>query len=130
MCCVICVRTTEHVGIVSGRTTGCNNVPFHYHGLLNRLTSCLCGEPEHFWILVVVSSCLWFLREELRNAGVSNTLSFMQLTTLASTFCSVHFRLRRHERHNSHKPDRKFPKDNDSVHAHHALLLEETLTMS
>ena len=24
----------------------------------------------------------------------------------------------------------KFPTDNDSVHAHHALLLEETLTMS
>ena len=75
MLCAICVGTGEHVGIVTSRATGCNSAeqPFHYHGLLNMLTWCLCREPEHIWILVVVSSCLWFLREELRSAGVSNT---------------------------------------------------------
>ena len=113
---------------------------------LNRLTWCFCGEPEHTLILVVVSSCLWFLREELRGAGVSINLSLMQLTSLASTFCStqrpsylerfllphrriVHFRLRRYERHNSHKPDRNFPRTT-TVHADHAVPLEEQLTMS
>ena len=59
--------------------------PFHYHGLLNKLTWCFCGEPEHFLILVAVSSCLWFLREELRGAGVRNPFSLMQLTNLTST---------------------------------------------
>ena len=45
--CAINVGTREHVCIVSGRATGCNSVeqPFHYHGLLNRLTWCFCGEP-------------------------------------------------------------------------------------
>ena len=52
----------------------------------NRLTWCFCGEPEHILILVEVSSCLWFLREELRSAGVSITLSLMQVTNLAWTF--------------------------------------------
>ena len=68
--------------------------------------------------------------KELRNAAVSKTLSIMQLTNLVSTFCSVHFRLRRHERHNSHKPDRHFPKDNDSVNAHRAVLLWDKRTLS
>ena len=51
----------------------------------NRLTWNFCGEQEHVLILVAVSSCLWFLTEELRDAGVSNTFSLMQLTNLAST---------------------------------------------
>ena len=59
--------------------------PLHYHGLLNTLIWCFCGEQEHVLILVVVSIRLWFVREELRNAGVSITFSFMQVTNLAST---------------------------------------------
>ena len=36
-----------------------------------------------FW--VVVSSCLYFLRKELRGAGVSNILSLIQLSKLVAT---------------------------------------------
>ena len=85
MLCAICVVTGKHVGIFSGGATGCNSEeqPLHYHCWLNTLTWCFCGEQEHVLILVAVSIRLWFLREELRSAGVGNTLSLMQLTILA-----------------------------------------------
>ena len=91
MLCAICVVTGKHVGIFSGGATGCNSVeqPLHYHGWLNTLILCLCGEQEHVLILVVVLIRLGFVREELRNAGVGITLSFMQVTILAWTFCSA-----------------------------------------
>ena len=36
-----------------------------------------------FW--VALSSCLYLLRKEFRSAGVSNTLSFIQLSKLVAT---------------------------------------------
>ena len=84
----ILVVTWDHAGFASG---GANTMQF---GEAAVPVSCFVeqvgpvlpsGTSNMLIFWVVVSSCLYFLRKELRSAGVSNILSLIQRRKLVAT---------------------------------------------